>query len=144
MFFELLFNSLLILTSQSFGASLSNSVVECSSSKYCFNSIDLFNAMRGCPGKEVLSPSDRRILTFCGTAAPGFSCLLSSISDEKGISITIRKASIINALYRHSETASAVVNALLYCDEQGSKLWLQRKWACVGKGWELGLRGRHA
>ena len=90
-----LFSLLLVLTSQSFVASVFELVVKCPSSKYFFDSIDSVNAIRGYPGEEGLFPSDRRILTRCWTTS-SCTCLLSSTIDEKGTSTTIRKALLVS------------------------------------------------
>ena len=58
-----LISLLFVLTSQSFVASIFKLVVKRSSSKYCFNFKDSVKAIRGCPGEEVLFPSDWWILT---------------------------------------------------------------------------------
>lgn len=64
---------------------MSKSGVKYSSPKYCCNCIDSVKAILGCPGRQVLFPSDRQTWACC-VPTPNSSSLLSSTSDGKGIS----------------------------------------------------------
>ena len=110
----------LVLTSQSFGASVFNSVVECSLFKYCFNSIDSVEVTRDCPGNEVLLSSVRRMLIYCAIASHS-SCLLSSTSEERGTSgcSSLCAKPCYSTLFVATllETVLAITNFVLHCDE---------------------------